>query len=51
MQAPGSVLYVSFGSAVHVTRDEFLEMAWGLANNGNPFLWVVRRGLVLGVDK
>jgi hypothetical protein len=50
-QAPGSVLYVSFGSVVHVTRDEFMEMAWGLANSGKPFLWVVRHGLVLGVEK
>ncbi|XP_066389589.1 UDP-glycosyltransferase 76C2-like [Miscanthus floridulus] len=50
-QAPGSVLYVSFGSVVHVTQDEFMEMAWGLVNSSKPFLWVVRRGLVLGVDK
>ncbi|CAN6180414.1 unnamed protein product [Urochloa humidicola] len=50
-QAPGSVLYVSFGSVVHVTQDEFTEIAWGLANSGKPFLWVVRRGLVLGVEK
>ncbi|XP_062186876.1 UDP-glycosyltransferase 76C2-like isoform X2 [Phragmites australis] len=50
-QAPGSVLYVSFGSVVHVTQDEFMEVAWGLAYSGRPFLWVVRRGLVLGVEK
>ncbi|CAN6209761.1 unnamed protein product [Urochloa humidicola] len=50
-QVPGSVLYVSFGSVVHVTQDEFMEIAWGLANSGKPFLWVVRRGLVLGVEK
>ncbi|CAL5066271.1 unnamed protein product [Urochloa decumbens] len=50
-QAPGSVLYVSFGSVIHVTQDEFTEIAWGLANSGKPFLWVVRRGLVLGVEK
>ena len=37
-QALGSVLYVSFGSVVHVTRDELAEMAWGLANSGKPFL-------------
>jgi UDP:flavonoid glycosyltransferase YjiC (YdhE family) len=46
----GSVLYVSFGSVVHVTQHEFIEVAWGLANSGKPFLWVVRRGLVLGVE-
>ncbi|OEL21390.1 UDP-glycosyltransferase 76C2 [Dichanthelium oligosanthes] len=50
-QDSGSVLYVSFGSVVHVTQDEFTEVAWGLANSGKPFLWVVRHGLVLGVEK
>ncbi|CAN6180396.1 unnamed protein product [Urochloa humidicola] len=48
-QDSGSVLYVSFGSVIHITQDEFTEVAWGLANSGKPFLWVVRRGLVLGV--
>ncbi|TVU39889.1 hypothetical protein EJB05_13333, partial [Eragrostis curvula] len=50
-QAPDSVLYVSFGSVVHLTQDEFMEVAWGLANSGKPFLWVVRRGLIMGVEK
>lgn len=50
-QAPGSVLYVSFGSVVHVTRHELAEVAWGLASSGKPFLWVVRGDLVLGVEK
>ncbi|KAL6897254.1 hypothetical protein ACP4OV_006950 [Aristida adscensionis] len=50
-QIPSSVLYVSFGSVVHVTQEEFMEVAWGLANSGKPFLWVVRRGLIIGVDK
>ncbi|WVZ62528.1 hypothetical protein U9M48_012267 [Paspalum notatum var. saurae] len=45
-QAPGSVLYVSFGSVAKVTRAELAEIAWGLAGSGRPFLWVVRRGLV-----
>ena len=39
-QCSGSVLYVSFGSVVHVTRDEFAEVAWGLANSGKPFLYM-----------
>nr|CAB3452456.1 unnamed protein product [Digitaria exilis] len=50
-QEPGSVLYVSFGSVAPVTQDEFVEIAWGLVNSGKPFLWVVRRGLVIGVEK
>ena len=45
------MLYVSFGSVARVTRDEFLEVAWGLASSGRPFLWVGRRGLVLRVDE
>lgn len=29
---------------------EFLETAWGLANSVQPFLWVVRPGLVHGTE-
>lgn len=47
-QAPGSVLYASLGSVIPVQKDEFAEVAWGLAGSGVPFLWVVRRGLVAG---
>ncbi|KAE8784792.1 UDP-glycosyltransferase 76C2-like [Hordeum vulgare] len=47
-QAAGSVLYVSFGSVAPVRREDLDEVAWGLANSGRPFLWVVRRGLVVG---
>ncbi|CAK7327642.1 unnamed protein product [Dovyalis caffra] len=45
-QAPNSVLYVSFGSLAAITKNEFLEIAWGLASSNQPFLWVVRPGLV-----
>ncbi|KAL7214840.1 hypothetical protein ACSBR1_027089 [Camellia fascicularis] len=47
-QPPKSVLYVSFGCIASMDEAEFLEMAWGLANSGQPFLWVVRPGLVRG---
>ncbi|XP_057474113.1 UDP-glucose iridoid glucosyltransferase-like [Actinidia eriantha] len=47
-QAPNSVLYISLGSLVSVNERELAEMAWGLANSGQPFLWVVRPGSVLG---
>ncbi|KAF0900074.1 hypothetical protein E2562_026810 [Oryza meyeriana var. granulata] len=47
-KGPGSVLYVSFGSVAMVNQDEFREVAWGLANSGRSFLWVVRPGLVIG---
>nr|QWT69381.1 UGT71 [Gynostemma pentaphyllum] len=49
-QAPSSVVYVSIGSVVTMTEDELLEMAWGLANSDQPFLWVVRACLVDGSD-
>ncbi|GAB2299671.1 hypothetical protein Dimus_033730 [Dionaea muscipula] len=49
-QAPKSVLYVSFGSAAAVDEAEFNEIAWGLANSKQPFLWVVRPGLVRGTN-
>ncbi|XP_048421689.1 UDP-glycosyltransferase 76B1-like [Pyrus x bretschneideri] len=49
-QAPKSVVYVSFGSMAKIDQAQFLEIAWGLANNGQPFLWVVRPGLVQGSD-
>ncbi|XP_065870072.1 UDP-glycosyltransferase 76B1-like isoform X2 [Euphorbia lathyris] len=45
---PNSVLYVSFGSIAAITKAEFHEIAWGLANSNHPFLWVVRPGLVGG---
>lgn len=43
---PKSVIYISFGSIAAINKDEFLEVAFGLANCGHPFLWVVRPGLV-----
>ncbi|KAF2318992.1 hypothetical protein GH714_012264 [Hevea brasiliensis] len=49
-KAPNSVLYVSFGSIAEINEAEFLEIAWGLANSNQPFLWVVRPGLVLGSE-
>nr|BAF75883.1 glucosyltransferase [Dianthus caryophyllus] len=49
-RAPNSVLYVSFGSVAAMTEDEFNEVAWGLANSKQPFLWVVRPGLIQGSE-
>ncbi|GJU02009.1 UDP-glycosyltransferase 76B1-like protein [Tanacetum coccineum] len=45
-----SVLYVSFGSVANIEESEFLEIAWGLANSKQPFLWVVRPGSVKGSE-
>jgi hypothetical protein len=47
-QRTGSVLYVSFGSLAAMDSSEFLEVAWGLAESGHPFLWVVRPNQVRG---
>nr|TKW31293.1 hypothetical protein SEVIR_2G096000v2 [Setaria viridis] len=51
MQAPESVLYVSFGSLASLDANEFLEVAWGLETSGHPFLWVVRPDSVRGLDR
>nr|GMD61283.1 UDP-glucose iridoid glucosyltransferase-like [Ipomoea batatas] len=50
-QAPGSVLYISIGSLVHISEKDLVETAWGLANSEQPFLWVVRPGSVNGCDQ
>ncbi|KAH0689346.1 hypothetical protein KY289_016704 [Solanum tuberosum] len=47
---PKSVIYVSFGSLAAIEINEFLEIAWGLANSNHPFLWVVRPGLIRGSE-
>ncbi|XP_050160003.1 UDP-glycosyltransferase 76F1-like [Malus sylvestris] len=49
-RAPKSVAYVSFGSLAKIDQAQFLEIAWGLANSGQPFLWVVRPELVQESD-
>ncbi|KAI3423696.1 uncharacterized protein J3R85_010910 [Psidium guajava] len=49
-QAKNSTLYVSLGSVASIEEKELVEMAWGLANCQQPFLWVVRPGLVHGSE-
>ena len=49
-QPPNSVIYVSLGSVALLTNHELQEMAWGLVNSNQPFLWVVRPGSVRGSD-
>ncbi|CAO2825586.1 unnamed protein product [Amaranthus hypochondriacus] len=49
-QAPKSVLYVSFGTLATITKEQFLEIAWGLAHSKHPFLWVVQPKLINGSD-
>ncbi|XVE79491.1 hypothetical protein DITRI_Ditri14bG0063500 [Diplodiscus trichospermus] len=50
-QAPNSVIYVSFGSLACIDEQDLIELAWGLANSKQPFLWVVRPGLVGGLER
>ncbi|KAL9332573.1 hypothetical protein ACSQ67_002183 [Phaseolus vulgaris] len=45
-QEHNSVVYVSFGSIAAISEAEFLEIAWGLANSQQPFLWVIRPGSI-----
>ncbi|PRQ59325.1 putative cytokinin 7-beta-glucosyltransferase [Rosa chinensis] len=47
-QAPKSVVYVSYGSIVAIKEAQFLEIAWGLANSKQPFLWVIRPDSIHG---
>ncbi|KAJ7961842.1 UDP-glycosyltransferase [Quillaja saponaria] len=49
-QQPKSVVYVSFGSIAAISDTEFLEIAWGLAYSKQPFLWVIRPGLIHGSE-
>ncbi|KAK8301069.1 hypothetical protein V6Z12_D05G437000 [Gossypium hirsutum] len=49
-QAPKSVIYVSFGSIAIIDKQELIETAWGLSNSKQPFLWVVRPGMVCGSE-
>ncbi|EOA26037.1 hypothetical protein CARUB_v10019445mg [Capsella rubella] len=49
-QEPQSVIYVSFGSLADIEEKEFLEIAWGLRNSEQPFLWVVRPGFIRGTE-
>jgi UDP:flavonoid glycosyltransferase YjiC (YdhE family) len=41
-------VYVNFGSITVMTNAQMVEFAWGLAQSGRQFVWVVRRDLVKG---
>uniref|UniRef100_A0A0C9RVP3 Glycosyltransferase n=1 Tax=Wollemia nobilis TaxID=56998 RepID=A0A0C9RVP3_9CONI len=41
-----SVIYVSFGSLVHVSKIQIEEIAMGLKESGQPFFWVLRPDIV-----
>ncbi|ESQ37306.1 hypothetical protein EUTSA_v10002978mg [Eutrema salsugineum] len=43
-QKPRTVIYISFGSIAQMETKDVLEMAWGLCDSKQPFLWVIRLG-------
>ncbi|KAI9125362.1 hypothetical protein K1719_003978 [Acacia pycnantha] len=45
-QPPKSVIYVSFGSNSTISRDELMEIWYGLVNSKKRFLWVIRPDMV-----
>ncbi|GAB4861235.1 hypothetical protein Ancab_036394 [Ancistrocladus abbreviatus] len=47
---PNSVVYVNFGSITVMTPRQLVEFAWGLANSGEQFLWIIRPDLVTGTS-
>ncbi|KAK6147046.1 hypothetical protein DH2020_017958 [Rehmannia glutinosa] len=45
-KSPGSVLYVSFGSFVHTSKQIIEEIAYGLLLSEVNFIWVIRDGIL-----
>uniref|UniRef100_A0A453QCH2 Glycosyltransferase n=1 Tax=Aegilops tauschii subsp. strangulata TaxID=200361 RepID=A0A453QCH2_AEGTS len=41
-----SVVYMNFGSVTVMSNHELVEFAWGLANSGQDFLWIIRPDIV-----
>ncbi|GAB4838822.1 hypothetical protein Ancab_028364 [Ancistrocladus abbreviatus] len=39
---PGSVVYISFGTVVHLKQEQIDEIAHGVLNAGVSFLWVIK---------
>ena len=46
----GSVLYISFGSYAHVSKEELEEIAYGVRDSEANFLWVLRSDIVSSND-
>ena len=49
-QPAGSVLYISFGSYAHVTKQELHQIAGGVLASRARFLWGMRPGIVSSDD-
>ncbi|PIA50743.1 hypothetical protein AQUCO_01200168v1 [Aquilegia coerulea] len=42
-----SVLYVNYGCVAVMSSHHFQELAWGIADSKQPFLWIVRPDVVI----
>lgn len=51
LQPPKSVIYVSIGSLAVMTRDQLIEIWYGLVNSGVRFLWVQREGSITKLNE
>lgn len=49
-QPTKSVIYVSFGTLLKITRSELLELWHGLVDSGYPFLWAIREDFTLNSE-
>ncbi|XVF83824.1 hypothetical protein PTKIN_Ptkin16aG0524200 [Pterospermum kingtungense] len=49
-QTKQSVMYVSFGSITITSREQLIELWYGLVNSNKRFMWVVRPNSVTGPD-
>ncbi|XP_004142536.1 7-deoxyloganetin glucosyltransferase [Cucumis sativus] len=47
-QQPDTVIYINFGSLAILTLDQLTELAWGIANSEQPFLWILRPDVLEG---
>ncbi|KAG2329128.1 hypothetical protein Bca52824_000308 [Brassica carinata] len=50
-QEKGSVLYVCLGSLCNLTLDQLKELGLGLEESNKPFIWILKAGLKIGVEK
>ncbi|KAK7277111.1 hypothetical protein RIF29_18261 [Crotalaria pallida] len=41
-QEDNSILYISFGSYGNISKDQIVELAWGLELSGQKFIWVLK---------
>lgn len=50
LQQHATVSYVSFGSYAHITKNDLVEIAYGLSLSKVSFIWVLRPDIVSSDD-